>query len=179
LDYKSFIEVYLMQPIYTHDCPKCTFLGNYEETVIETKASDPFYSKTTVVKYDLYCCDGFYRSIIARSGNDCGEYYSEPEYCIADRYSGSFELDPTMDQRAIYRAWCLSKKVKYSFRVWRNIMLKKYGRICRYDTRRERVKLALVNLLTLVDIAVYFLTFTIYETSFHSKLLFSDFMEEE
>ena len=168
-----------MQPVYTHDCPKCTFLGNYEETLTATKASDPFYIESKIIKYDLYCCDGFYRSIIARFGNECWEYYSEPECCIRDRFSRDSELDPSLDQRAIYRAYCLSKKVKYSFRVWRNIMLKKFGKCCRYLSRKERLKMVLVNLLTLVDIAVFFLTFTMYETTFHSKLLFSDFLEEE
>jgi len=168
-----------MQPVYTHDCSRCTFLGNYKETLTEYKASDPLHQVSTTIKYDLYCCDGFYRSIIVRFGNEDWEYYSEPECCVRDRFSGDFEFDPSLDQRAIYRAYCLSKKVRYSFQVWRNIMLKKFGHICRYQTKKERAKLVLVNLLTLVDIAIYFLTLTTYETSFHQKLLFSGFLEEE
>ena len=58
-----------MKPIHKHDCDKCHFLGNF--------VSD----KTT---YDLYYCDGFIATLIARYGEN-GAYSSGMIFGFLDK----------------------------------------------------------------------------------------------
>jgi hypothetical protein len=170
-----------MEPFYTHDCTRCTFLGNYSETLTENNAIDPFTIKQFTRYFDLYCCEanGFYRSIIVRFGSQPEEYSSMPDYCIRDKFSSDFEMEPSLDERVFFEAYCRSLKVKHSWRIRKSMLMKKWGKCCRYQSFNERTKMVLVELLTLIDIAVYFGTLTFYKTSFHEKLLFSDFLEAE
>jgi len=55
-----------MKPRYLHDCSNCSFLGAYEN-------------------YDLYVCarHGKIDTLIARYGNDGGEYASGLDFALA------------------------------------------------------------------------------------------------
>ena len=53
-------------PRYEHDCAKCVFLGTVERTSRGNSAE----------VFDLYFCDGFIPTIIARYGDDGCEYMS-------------------------------------------------------------------------------------------------------
>ena len=61
-----------MQPVYTHDCPKCKYLGSM------------FIGNRTA---DWYQCKGFDPSVIARFSSDGPDYWStSPEMVTDDRY---------------------------------------------------------------------------------------------
>lgn len=148
------------------------------ETVTEEKASDPFYIKCGVVKFDLYCCDSFYRSIIARFGDEDHEYYSHPDYVLRDNMQRGFEYDPDMVTRALIQSYCRSLKVKLPFRIRRREYMKKFVSPCRFVSKKERLKIMLVDILNVVDILIFFGSLTKYRTNFHTNLLFSPILEE-
>lgn len=55
-----------MTPKFTHDCETCTFLGHFYD-------------------HDVYLCGN--QSIIARHGDDGGDYYSMPQSIFADQFA--------------------------------------------------------------------------------------------
>jgi hypothetical protein len=55
-----------VKPKFTHDCETCTFLGHFYD-------------------HDVYLCGN--QSIIARHGDDGGDYYSMPQSIFADQFA--------------------------------------------------------------------------------------------
>ena len=74
-----------MKPVYSHDCPKCKFLGHH-------------------AGHDLYICltrddtDNFGKSVIARKSSEEGDYASSPVGILVDNLARGFKIrDLTVD----------------------------------------------------------------------------------
>jgi hypothetical protein len=99
----------IVKPLYTHDCERCIFLGS-------TFGSEKDYGGV----HDLYFCpgtaEGAWPTIIARYGNEGGEYQSgmifgynenSPLWLARERAmdNGLLKLEDSSELRTAYRRW--------------------------------------------------------------------------
>lgn len=139
-------------PLHEHDCPKCHFLGVYEGM-------------------DLYCCDGFYRTLIARFGVD-GDYYSCPISII--------EKGVNSHEKATIEAYRRSMQVPLPLRLKLRYLMDKIGiRRARYDNKKERLHMLLCHLANILDMTIFFITLSTYSSNFHAKVVFWDYFDED
>lgn len=146
---------------YIHDCNKCTFLGSYIDNVSET--------------HDLYFHNNStYRSIIARHSSECADYTSYPDYTIERemKYGHIRQHQPE-----IVEAYNRSLKYRLPLRIYlkRTLGFEK----CWHDSQKERWRLMVVEVFSIVDAIVYLLTLGTYQTALRPKLLFSEWLKEE
>ena len=79
----------MSEPRYTHDCAKCKFLGKHDE-------------------YDLYFCDKWSATVIARFGSDWGDYLSG--------MSAAASVEPLGE--ALKRAYALGHVTLQTYAAW-------------------------------------------------------------
>jgi hypothetical protein len=141
------------KPLFEHDCDKCHFLGTYKD-------------------HDLYCCDGLYRTHIARFSSEPSEYYSCSIYIL--------EKDPFYPNEFIQECYSRAKKVPLPLRLKIKALLEKMTiRPARYSRNRERLEMAALHIARVFDMAVFFLSLSFYSSDLYAKLLFGNFMKDD